>query len=166
MGGHTLSGESGIFFHQKELAPELPSLEDVSAWLELILRQESREIGAIYYVFVNDASLLEINQKYLQHDTLTDIITFPYQSDPVEAEIYISAERVRANAETYGVPIREEFLRVISHGVLHLCGWDDHSARNAQLMGRRENACLALFGIIPNGYFVSLSSGDFSSTAS
>jgi len=155
MAGSKIPEESGIFFHQDKLAPELALLDDVASWVESILRQESQRIGVIHYVFVTDSVLLEINQKYLQHDTFTDIITFPYRADPLEAEIYISAERVRANAETYGVSVREEFLRVIAHGALHLCGWDDHSDRDVRLIRRREDACLALLGIVPKDYPVS-----------
>ena len=150
-----LPEEKGIFFHQEELAPELPSLESIVSWIHTILRQECRDLQSLYYVFVTDAVLLEINQKYLQHDTLTDIITFPYQTDPAEAEIYISVDRVRSNAHNFRVPVRDEFLRVIAHGVLHLCGWDDHTDHGMRLMRLREDACMAQIGIIPEAYPVS-----------
>jgi rRNA maturation RNase YbeY len=152
---NSLEPESGIFFQQDEFAPELPPLHDVTSWLEAILASESRALMALYYVFVTDDVLLEINQQYLGHDTYTDIITFPYQENPLEGEIYISVDRVRENADRYGASPREEFLRVMAHGVLHLCGWEDHSDRNRNLMRRREDACLAHFGIIPEGYPVS-----------
>ena len=147
--------EQGIFFHQESTIPELPAEEALIGWIENILYQEGKRLQAIYYVFIPDSALLEINQTYLKHDTLTDIITFPYKSDPVEAEIYISAERVRANAAAFRVPVLQEFLRVIAHGVLHLCGWDDHTDHGKRLMRLRENACLALFGIQPDGYSIS-----------
>jgi rRNA maturation RNase YbeY len=150
----SLTTESGIFFHQDELAPELPVTSELTSWLEAVLSQEGQRLLAVYYVFVTDDVLLGINQQYLGHDTYTDIITFPYQQNPLEAEIYISVERVRANATAFQVSPREEFLRVIAHGLLHLCGWEDDSDRNKRLMRSREDACLARFGLIPEGYVI------------
>lgn len=147
--------EYGVFLHQEERVPELPDIEILTRWIEGILRQEGAFLQSVYYVFLDDEALLEINREHLQHDTYTDIITFPYANDPLEAEIYISAERVRANAVTYGVSFREELLRVMAHGLLHVCGWDDHSDPNAHLMRRREDACLVLMGLLPKGYSLS-----------
>lgn len=144
--------EYGVFMHQEGLVPELPDNDVLTNWIERIIGQESRTLGSVYYVFLDDAALLEINQTYLQHDTYTDIITFPYERNPVEAEIYISAERVRANAAAFGIPVLHEFMRVMAHGVLHVCGWDDDTQEQATLMRRREDACLVLFGLIPPDY--------------
>ncbi len=138
---------TGVVFHQEELMPELVDKQLVIDWILRILVQESRTLQSLFFVFLDDQSLLKINQTYLQHDTFTDIITFPYSVDPIEAEIYISADRVRANAKTYHVPVHQELLRVIAHGVLHLCGWNDKAEFESRLMRRREDACLALIGI-------------------
>jgi rRNA maturation RNase YbeY len=138
---------AGIILHNEELMPELPGLDILTNWIHCILRQESRKLRGVYYVFLDDESLLKINREHLQHDTYTDILTFPYHEDPVEAEIYISADRIRANAKEYRVTVYEELLRVMAHGILHLCGWRDKTESQALLMRKRENACLTLMGI-------------------
>jgi probable rRNA maturation factor len=143
----TYDTPGGVVLHGEELVPELPDLEEINRWMRQISEQEGRLIGCLYFVFLNDADLLKINQDYLEHDTFTDIITFPYSRDPVEAEIYISEERVRANADQFGVSVREELLRVMAHGVLHVCGWDDKTAKDMGMMRQRENACLELIGV-------------------
>lgn len=136
----------GLVFHQEVPVPEFPEGDLINSWIAHILKQESRILSGIYVVFVNDKTLLKINQTHLQHDTLTDIITFPYHADPIEAEIYISIERVRANAKIFGVPVQLELLRVIAHGILHLCGWNDKTEAETRLIRKREDACLALIG--------------------
>lgn len=135
---------SAVVLHNEDLMPELPDLEKLTRWIQRILCQESRKLRSVYYVFLDDESLLKINRDHLQHDTYTDIITFPFHDDPIEAEIYISADRVRANAGEYSVPVLEELLRVMVHGILHLCGWQDKTDQQSQLMRKRENACLSL----------------------
>jgi rRNA maturation RNase YbeY len=144
VGLESAEGSSTIVLHNEELMPELPDLQKLTRWIHRILCQESRKLRCVYYVFLDDESLLKINRDHLQHDTYTDIITFPYHDDPIEAEIYISADRVRANAAEFSVPVQEELLRVMAHGILHLCGWRDKTDALAQLMRKRENACLSL----------------------
>lgn len=152
MSDQTPALEYGVFLHQEERVPELPDIEILTKWIEQVLQQESTTLQSVYFVFVDDDAILDINREHLQHDTYTDIITFPYKRNPLEAEIYISSERVRANALTYGVSVKEELLRVMAHGLLHVCGWDDHSQKDANLMRRRENACLVLMDLLPKGY--------------
>ena len=149
--------EPGVTLHHQELIPDLPSVDKLAIWLSQIVTQESREMGPVSIVFMHDDDLLEINRKYLDHDTYTDIITFPFKEDPVETEIYISTDRIKANAVEFGVPVMEEALRVIAHGVLHVCGWEDHPESAGKLMRKREDACLHLYGIIPPDYSASLS---------
>ena len=132
--------------HMEVPVPELPESELLEPWLLRIVRQEGRTLQRVLYHFMNDAQLLQLNQQFLNHNTYTDIITFPYGQDPVEAEIFISIERVRANAQSFAVPVHEELLRVMAHGILHICGWDDHSDLGQRLMRQRENACMSLFG--------------------
>lgn len=95
-------------------------------------------------IFCTDEDLLGKNQAFLAHDTLTDILTFDLSSSPdtLEAEIYISVERVRENAEKFSVPYTEELHRVIFHGILHLCGFGDQSKKEAALMRQQEQECL------------------------
>ena len=116
--------------------------------LNLISKKKNQRISQLNYVLVDDEALLEINMKHLQHDTYTDIITFDLRDDlsgPVEGEIYISIDRVKENAEVAGVGFENEFIRVISHGLLHLLGYKDKTAAQAKEMRQEEEACLSLW---------------------
>ncbi len=115
-------------------------------WLFSISVHENKQIDTLFYHICNDAFLLEINRKYLDHDTLTDIITFPYSYDPIQSDIYISSERVIENASlfTHNDPYHE-FLRVIGHGLLHLCGYDDKTAKEKSEMRQIENHYVDLY---------------------
>jgi len=118
----------------------------VKSFVKTIIKKEKRNIDFITYVFTSDVALLALNQKYLNHDYKTDILTFPLSFDSfIQAEIYISIERVRANAKKYNVDFREELLRVIFHGVLHLCGYKDKRASQIRLMRAKEDYYLALY---------------------
>ncbi|SRR5574344_1270377 len=109
-------------------------------WLTFLIHNERRKLGSINYIFCDDAYLLELNQKYLQHDTLTDIITFDYTEEKtISGDIYISIERVRENSSIFGVTFQEELLRVLSHGVMHLCGYKDKTETDAAMMRTKEN---------------------------
>lgn len=86
----------------------------------------------------------QLNVEYLQHDTFTDIITFPYTQAPdIEGDIFVSIERVQENAQTYQVPFEEELRRVLIHGILHLCGYGDKTSAEKQCMTEKENEALA-----------------------
>jgi rRNA maturation RNase YbeY len=136
--------EHGIFLHHAEVLPKFPDDELIRRWILRVLRQECCQLQSLHIVFMDDESLLQINREHLNHDYYTDVITFPYQAKPVDAEIYISADRVFDNAQTYGVSSEEELLRVIVHGVLHSCGWTDDTEEARALMRLREDACLTL----------------------
>jgi len=116
--------------------------DDVIDWLKNIASTNNRVISSLEYVFCSDAFLLEINKKYLSHDTLTDIITFPLNDNPLEATIYISIERVDENAKTYSISPEEELHRVMAHGLLHLVGFKDKSDEEKSEMRNQENAVL------------------------
>jgi rRNA maturation RNase YbeY len=123
---------------------QLPKQIDTNSYRSLIKRTlalEEKRLGDISYIFCDDAYLLDINQKYLDHDTLTDIITFPLSNkeDIVSGEIYISVERVRENAKELQVPFPQELKRVIVHGVLHLCGYDDATHEQKKAMRAKED---------------------------
>lgn len=106
--------------------------------------------GEINYIFCSDAYLLNINQQYLKHDTLTDIITFENYDDSGElmADIYISVDRVIENAENFKVSFSEEIMRVISHGFLHISGFKDKTKKDSELMRAKENECISLLNSI------------------
>ena len=97
-------------------------------------------------MFCTDDELLEINIKHLNHNTLTDIITFDYTEDKkISSDIFISVDRVLENAKKFEVTFEEELCRVMIHGVLHLCGYKDKSKPDAELMRKKENWALKLF---------------------
>ena len=134
---------STIIFEFAEEGLCLPSgfsVDSVTSWLHEVARSEAKQISNLLYVFCTDAHLLEINQQYLNHDTLTDIITFPYNIDPIEAEIYVSLERVFENAETFSKGHKDlELARVMVHGLLHLCGYTDFSKAEKSNMRDKES---------------------------
>ena len=113
-------------------------------WLSAVIEAEEKDIDRILYIFCSDDELLTINRQYLNHDDLTDIITFPYKYDPIEAEIYISIDRVKENAVSFHVPFEEELSRVLVHGILHMCGYDDHSELDKVKMRELENKFISI----------------------
>ena len=134
-----------IIFNVEDIDFELPDTEGVIAWINRVAEGEDKRIGAVSYIFCSDNYLIELNREYLKHDTLTDIITFPYSSTPIEGDIFISIDRVRDNAKDFGVAFEHELRRVIIHGVLHLCGYGDKTDAQAAVMRQKEDAALALY---------------------
>lgn len=119
---------------------------DTSAWIRQVVAGYGKKVGEIAYIFCSDAKILEVNREYLQHDYFTDIITFDYcEDDEVSGDIFISLDTVAANAQEYGVSFDNELHRVIIHGILHLCGQDDHTDADQAEMTRCENAALARY---------------------
>lgn len=117
----------------------------VKKWLTQLAKKENKNIQRVSYVFVSDDYLLEINQAHLQHDTYTDIITFDYSSaKQIEAEIYVSVDRIRENAKTHKTTTRNELLRVLAHGLLHCCGYKDKTAKEQAMMRQKETYYLNL----------------------
>ena len=110
------------------------------AWLKDTAKAEGFAIGELNYIFCSDAYLLDINQKYLGHDTLTDIVTFDNSEDPkmIEGDIFISIERVRENAIKFDTE-DSELKRVMVHGLLHLAGYKDKDKDQKELMRNKEN---------------------------
>lgn len=113
--------------------------------IELLAKEELREIGSVAFVFCDDNYLHKINLEFLKHDTFTDIITFDYSAgNEIISEIYISVDRVADNAKKYSQTFEDEIHRVIIHGVLHLCGYKDRLAEDKQIMRDKENHYLSL----------------------
>lgn len=134
-----------IRFFSEGIDFKLPHPRKTSSWIKSIVKKEKKTLVSINYVFCSDAHLLQMNQDYLKHDTLTDIITFGYsQKSGLEGEIYISIERVVENSGVFNRPFEEELHRVIIHGVLHLMGYTDKSAIEKARMRKKEEACLSL----------------------
>lgn len=114
-------------------------------WIKQVALKHSMETGDLNIIFCSDDKLLEINRQFLGHNYYTDIITFDYCSDDtIEGELYISIDTVKANAVEYKQLFSDELHRVIIHGVLHLCGFDDHSNRQKHIMREKENEALEL----------------------
>ncbi|KHE68200.1 MULTISPECIES: rRNA maturation RNase YbeY [Capnocytophaga] len=120
----------------------------VKQWVKQIALSEGKKIGDINYIFCDDVYLHKINVQYLQHDTLTDIITFDYtEGITLNSDIYISIERVRENADIFGVTFEQELLRVLAHGILHLCGYKDKTPADSELMRAKEDEKTKLFSL-------------------
>lgn len=119
-----------------------------SAWIRKTAHSEGWKCGAISIVFCSDARMLEINNKYLNHNYLTDIITFDYDNPDaktISGDLMIGIETVRDNAEQFGVPFENELHRVIIHGILHLCGYEDKTPEAEKQMRELENRYLSVF---------------------
>lgn len=112
-----------------------------------IFRSEGKRLDHLRVIFCSDQYLLNINKRYLQHDDLTDIITFDLSLDSssTEGEIYISVDRVSENAAQYFATKKQELLRVIFHGVLHLCGYGDKSTAQKKQMRSKEDSYLSKY---------------------
>ena len=122
--------------------------ERFASWIETIIASESKTVGEIAYVFCDDEYLHTINMQYLNHDTLTDIISFDYtEGDRISGDIFISIERVKDNAIDFEVSFEEELKRVLAHGVLHYCGYKDKTVTDATLMRSKEEEKIKLFHV-------------------
>ena len=119
-----------------------------ASWIETIILSENKTLGEISYVFCDDDYLHAINMQYLNHDTLTDIISFDYtEGDVISGDIFVSIERVKDNAIDFKVSFEEELKRVLAHGVLHYCGYKDKTNTDATLMRTKENEKIKLFHV-------------------
>ena len=122
------------------------SQERVSLWLLDVINKEEKAIKEISFNFCNDKELLKVNQEFLSHDNLTDIITFDYSdSSGIIGEILISTERVKDNALDFDQPFDVELRRVMVHGILHLCGYKDKSDDDKILMTKKEDFYLSRY---------------------
>ncbi len=114
-------------------------------WIKSIVSKEDKILRQINFILCTDNYLHKINVEYLNHDTLTDIITFPYSDLPnIHSDIFISVERVEDNAKKFNTSFSDELHRVIIHGVFHLCGYGDKTASEQNIMRSKENEALEL----------------------
>jgi rRNA maturation RNase YbeY len=127
---------------------ELEKVSSYESWVKNVISSEGKKTGEISFIFCNDEYLLEINQKYLDHDTYTDIISFDASiGNILNGDIFISTERVSENADSYEVEFSEELKRVIIHGVLHLCGYKDKTPEEEKLMREKEEEKMKMFHV-------------------
>ncbi len=111
--------------------------------IEKVIRKENKIPGDLYFIITTDKELLKINNEFLGRNTLTDIIAFDYsEKNTVSGEIYISEETVKRNSLNYKVSLRNEIIRVMIHGTLHLCGYDDRKEKERKRMKAKENEWL------------------------
>lgn len=127
---------------------QLENESDYEQWIDAVIESEGKEAGEINYIFCDDEYLHNINMQYLNHDTLTDIISFDYCiGDLISGDIFVSIERVQDNAKDYEVSFNEELLRVLAHGVLHYCGYKDKTEDEALLMRSKEQEKINMFHV-------------------
>ena len=133
-----------IHFHSKDIDFSLPDADIalLAQWIGDTISAEGHSLNNVTYIFCSDAYLYQINVSFLNHDTYTDIITFPYAEDTIEADIFISIDRIIANAATYQVSFDQELYRVMIHGILHLCGYHDKKEVEKKLMRLKEDLYL------------------------
>ena len=120
----------------------------IAAWLKLVAQEEGYTLGDVTYIFCSSEVHRKMNVDFIGHDYFTDIITFDYSEldeGVVSGDIFIDVETVADNARIYGATARQEMLRVVVHGVLHLCGQKDKSPRDEKQMHRKEDKYLALW---------------------
>lgn len=140
-----MSFSSSISFHSEDISFELNNPNMTQVWVEKTIQQEGKCLGEISYIFCSDEYLHKINLEHLNHDTYTDIITFNYcEKDVISSDIFISVDRVRDNAQTYGVDFLNELHRVLIHGVLHLVGYNDKTDEDQETMTSKEDFYLSL----------------------
>ncbi len=124
---------------------KLEDEDKISSWIVNAIQTENRKEGEINYVFCDDDYLLKLNVEFLDHDTLTDIISFDYSvGKELHGDIFISIERVIDNAKDLDLSFIDELMRVIVHGVLHYCGYKDKTDEDAKLMRKKEDYYLNL----------------------
>ncbi|MEI6822330.1 MAG: rRNA maturation RNase YbeY [Bacteroidota bacterium] len=136
-----------ISFFSENITYKLKDKRKIQKWIKLVIEGEKKKAGDINYIFCDDAFLTEMNIKYLNHDTLTDIITFNYNEENnnlITGDIYISIDRVKYNSEKFKVLFSTELERVIIHGVLHLLGFKDKTKADKMTMRDKEDNSLSL----------------------
>jgi len=138
--------QASIHFFSENVHFVLKQKKKIRKWIDLTIKSESKITDEINYIFCNDAYLLSLNLKYLQHNTFTDIITFNNAEIPdiIQGDIFISIDRVKENAKQYGVSFVNELNRVIIHGILHLCGYMDKTDEEIKVMRQKEDYYLSL----------------------
>ena len=118
----------------------LENTESFIRWIKNVILEENKELGKVNYIFCDDKYLLGKNIKYLDHDTLTDIITFNYcEGDMISSDIMISVERVMENSSIFENSFLEELNRVMVHGILHLVGYNDKTEKEKEIMRKKED---------------------------
>lgn len=136
-----------IEFHY-EIDFQLANEVKFADWISRVVASENGEVLQLDYIFCSDSYVLEVNKKFLSHDTFTDIITFDYsEGKQVGGDIFISIDRVKENAEIFKTDFEKELLRVMAHGLLHLFGYNDKSKKDTFRMRGKEDEKIKLFHV-------------------
>ncbi|MCJ7759226.1 MAG: rRNA maturation RNase YbeY [Gillisia sp.] len=134
------------FYSENEFI--LEATDRHAKWIEQVIVSENMKLEEINYIFCDDEYMLKLNVEFLGHDTYTDIITFNNNVGRIlQGDIFISTERVKDNAETFGVIFEDELRRVLSHGILHLCGYNDKTEEDSLIMRDKEEEKMKLFHV-------------------
>ena len=140
-----------IRFYNKDIKFVLTDKLILKKWIKEVVVSYNCRVGDINVILCDDPSILEINRQFLGHDYYTDIITFDYtEEETINGELYISIDTVKENAVEYRQDFPDELHRVIIHGVLHLCGLDDHSPEDVERMRQAEDSALARLHVLLN----------------
>ncbi|KAB2916565.1 MAG: rRNA maturation RNase YbeY [Bacteroidetes bacterium] len=131
-----------ISFFTEDVDYTLKDKLKIKRWIQQTVASESKKTGDINIIFCSDEYLLEVNKQYLDHDYYTDIITFNYNTDKINGDLFISLDRIVDNANQNNVPRETELLRVIIHGVLHLVGYNDKTAKEEKEIRAKEDSCI------------------------
>lgn len=135
-----------IEFHSEDSDFVLSDENKARKWLQDVIQNEKGVLQEVNYIFCSDEYLYQMNLDFLEHDTYTDVITFPYSPPPfAHGDIFISTERTAENAMEYASSPEQETLRVMVHGLLHLLGYDDHTAAEKAGMREKENFYLTMY---------------------
>ncbi len=131
-----------VIYNVEDVDFQLVNEISLSSWVEKTIETEGATLSAVSYIFCSDDYLHQMNVEYLNHDTLTDVITFPYNDNPIEGDIFISIDRVKDNAQDLNIAFNDELHRVMIHGVLHLCGYSDETDEQEAEMRQKEDEYL------------------------
>ncbi len=143
-----IKSEGQIDFHSEDISFELFKKPAIISWLSYSITNENRAPGEISYIFCSDEFLYKMNNKHLNHDTLTDVITFDYcEHNLICGDIFISIDRVKENAKHFSVSFEKELHRVMIHGIMHLCGYGDKTPEDQKVMSIKEDFYLNLRNI-------------------
>lgn len=136
-----------INFHSESIDFKVTNPIKTKRWLKSVIEAEGFELSEINYIFCDDEYLHKINVEYLDHDTLTDIITFDNSEEEtlIEGDIFVSIERITDNAQDFKTSFEHEFRRVIVHGILHLCGYYDKTDEDEKQMRTKEDHYISLW---------------------
>ncbi len=131
--------QGSVVFCSEETDFVLPNETPIREWLRKVAQTEDVPLLELTYIFTSDEYLRQVNVAFLQHDYYTDVITFPYTPGAIHGDVFISIERVRDNAQQYGIPFEHELYRVMVHGLLHLAGYRDETEAQEAEMRKKED---------------------------